>query len=134
MEMTVTVSQLILDAVRAKLPRSFFLVIDGSTDWSDEKWTLRYVLKGKLASGMYYDVVLDLSDDRASWLNDGELLREVDKAARAFRVAIALDGEQPLSRNSNHHPALFGTSKAFGAAGPFMHVMRNSFDTILPEE
>ncbi len=134
MEMTLTVSQLISEAVRAKLqPEVSSISVDGRVEWLDgTSGTLRYVIKGKLPSGTYYDVALDLSGDIAAWLNDGELSREIDRAVRAFKVAAALAGMQPRER-PNRHPALFGTSRAFGAVGPFRHVLRNSFD-ILPEE
>ena len=123
MEMTVTVGQLIEDAIRFKLRplyRGFGLPITVTGRIVQDglgSGKLCYIAQLRLSAGLI-EVPLDLSDGRAAWLLDGELLREVDKAVQAFRVAIALDGEPQRVRNV--HPTLYGTSRGYGEVGPFL--------------
>lgn len=118
MEMTVTVRQLIEDAIRFKLRplyRGFGLsiTVTGQIVQDGEgSGKLCYVAQLRLPSGSMSEVPLDLSDGRAAWLNNGELLREVDKAVQAFRVAIALTGE-PQRRRENPSAGYFSEGGHF---------------------
>lgn len=62
-------------------------------------WKIDYSVAGHLPSGREYQVPVSLDianiyyDSKGAWLNSIELARELKKAAQAFRVAIALDGE-----------------------------------------
>ena len=60
-----------------------------------------YAVRGDLPSGCEYEVPIDVNlkgiyyDEGGAWINSSELARELKKAVRAFKVAIALEGSMP---------------------------------------
>lgn len=83
----------------------------GKTVWdTDYNGEVRYFVTGILPNGQQYEVPLTLDvkaiyrNEQGAWLNSIELARELQKAARAFAVAVALSGK---SENTYSAPALF---------------------------
>jgi hypothetical protein len=69
----------------------------------------KYVVRGDLPSGREYEVPIDVNlngiyyDDAGAWVNSTELARELKKAVRAFKVAVALDG--PIAHDDSMREA-----------------------------
>lgn len=88
-------------ALQGMLPRVRSVAfIDQSVIRDDASDTVKFLASGYLPSGKQYDVPLELSMQpllhmrEQHWLDSNELHEELEKVARAFNVAIALDGER----------------------------------------
>ncbi len=89
-------------ALSAMIPEARDVRVVGRVEWDDESnGIVRYFVAGTLPTGREYEVRmsrLDMKavyrDSKGAWLDSIELARELQKAAQAFRVAIALEGNR----------------------------------------
>ncbi len=101
-ELAGTLESMLVVLLGAQLPGVEDLRVDARVKWDGGVGSMDgFVVKGKLPSGMLWEVPLDIDvstvyrGEGGAWLSSIEAAREARKAVRSFRAMVALDGERP---------------------------------------
>lgn len=114
-EIEIKVADVLSTALLARLPEIKNLRFAGKVEWEGHDGEVKFHISGTLPSGRSYDIPVDfdpvqIAYSPSGWLNSAEFKEALDRVVAAFKVAIALEGQDV-------EPRRFGSRKGFGVRG-----------------